>query len=149
MFYRGCFGGTNMIQYAIRSGVNVLRADLSSFSIIPDDLKLVGQFIYVFEKSFEDEESAEKYRQNLHDRMSGETPIAKTVTVARTIGHPTLPAIQDLLIKDFVYRKAHGLAKYGVPLQAFDGNDPDVEMYQEMMDLIVYLRMKIYERLGQ
>jgi hypothetical protein len=56
------------------------------------------------------------------------------------------PAIADLVIADMLDRKAAGIAKYGVALQANNGRDPLVDAYQEAMDLTVYLRQAIAER---
>lgn len=56
------------------------------------------------------------------------------------------PAIADLVIQDMLDRKAAGIAKYGVPLQANNGRDPLVDAYQESLDLAVYLRQAIAEQ---
>lgn len=39
-----------------------------------------------------------------------------------------------------------GRRKYGTPLQPFNGRDPLVDAYQEVLDLAVYLRQAIWER---
>lgn len=56
------------------------------------------------------------------------------------------PAIADLVIADMQDRKAAGIAKYGVPLQANNGRDPLIDAYQEALDLAVYLRQAIAEQ---
>ena len=38
-----------------------------------------------------------------------------------------------------------GRAKYGTPLQAFNGRNAIVDAYQEALDLVVYLRQVIEE----
>lgn len=53
--------------------------------------------------------------------------------------------ITDLLIKDLLERKEFGTRKYGEPLKAFNGRDPLVDAYQELIDLLVYLRQHIEE----
>jgi hypothetical protein len=39
-----------------------------------------------------------------------------------------------------------GIAKYGTPLQTFNGRDPLIDAYQEALDLAVYLKQAIMER---
>lgn len=55
-------------------------------------------------------------------------------------------AIWPLVIADMRERNESGVAKYGTPLQAFNGRKPLVDAYQELLDLAVYLRQEIYER---
>jgi hypothetical protein len=55
-------------------------------------------------------------------------------------------AIQDLVVEDIEARKAMGIAKYGTPLQAFNGRDALNDAYQEALDLVMYLRQALYER---
>lgn len=59
-----------------------------------------------------------------------------------------LPSMHDLVIKDFEDRKEFGLRKYGQLLQPHNGRDPIFDAYQEVMDLAVYLRQKIWEEYG-
>jgi hypothetical protein len=54
--------------------------------------------------------------------------------------------IQDLVIEDIQRRKAQGLAKYGTLLQAFNGRDALVDLYQELLDACQYVRQLIEER---
>jgi hypothetical protein len=56
------------------------------------------------------------------------------------------PAIADLVIADMLERKAVGVARYGVPLQAYNGRDALIDAYQEALDLCCYLRQLIEER---
>jgi hypothetical protein len=42
-----------------------------------------------------------------------------------------------------------GRQKYGMPLQAHNGRDPLVDLYQELLDAVVYLRQAIEERRSQ
>lgn len=57
-----------------------------------------------------------------------------------------LPAVWDMVIEDMRARDAMGRAKYGTPLQPFNGRDALWDSYQESLDLCVYLRQAIYER---
>lgn len=56
------------------------------------------------------------------------------------------PAVWGLVMADMRERDAVGRARYGTPLQAFNGRDPLVDAYQEALDLVVYLRQAIEER---
>jgi hypothetical protein len=58
------------------------------------------------------------------------------------------PPIFDLMMEDIEERKAAGIKTYGEPLKAFNGRDPLVDAYQEVLDLAVYLRQELYERYG-
>lgn len=56
--------------------------------------------------------------------------------------------IWELVVADMVARDHVGRARYGTPLQAFNGRDALVDAYQEALDLCVYLRQAIEERQG-
>lgn len=56
------------------------------------------------------------------------------------------PAIADLVIADMVERKRVGTERYGTPLQAHNGRDALVDLYQELLDAVVYVRQAIEER---
>ena len=53
--------------------------------------------------------------------------------------------VWELVIADMRERDASGRAKYGGPLQPFNGRRPLVDAYQEVLDLAVYLRQQLYE----
>lgn len=55
------------------------------------------------------------------------------------------PSIHDLVIADIQDRKQFGLEKYGTLLQAGNGRRGLVDAYQEILDLVVYLRQYIEE----
>lgn len=59
------------------------------------------------------------------------------------------PAIQDLVMADFAARKADGIGKYGTALQPFNGRDPLVDLYQELLDACQYCRQALAERDGR
>lgn len=59
------------------------------------------------------------------------------------------PAIQDLVIQDLQDRKELGKQKYGQALKPNNGRDALKDLYQELMDALVYLRQVIYERDNQ
>lgn len=52
----------------------------------------------------------------------------------------------DKIVGDMRDRDAFGRAKYGTPLQPFNGRDALADAYQEQLDLCVYLRQSIMER---
>lgn len=54
--------------------------------------------------------------------------------------------IRRLLIQDMKERDQVGRARYGVPLQPFNGRDMLLDAYQEALDLCVYLRAAVEER---
>lgn len=58
------------------------------------------------------------------------------------------PAVWDLVIADMAERDEMGLRKHGVRLQPFNGRKTLIDLYQEMLDAVVYLRTEIYERDG-
>lgn len=55
-------------------------------------------------------------------------------------------AIAEEVIEDLRERMRQGTAKYGTPLQAFNGRDALVDLYQELLDAVQYLRQVIDER---
>lgn len=54
--------------------------------------------------------------------------------------------VQDLVIADFEARKAVGIERYGTPLQAFNGRNVDLDLYEELLDATTYLKQKLVER---
>lgn len=59
------------------------------------------------------------------------------------------PAVWDLVIADIQNRDRFGEAKYKTRLQPFNGRNVLVDLYQEMLDGIVYIRQLIYEQENQ
>lgn len=58
----------------------------------------------------------------------------------------TGPDIWELVIEDMRGRNALGTATYGGPLRVFDGRINLVDLYQELLDAVCYLRKEIEER---
>lgn len=54
--------------------------------------------------------------------------------------------IWDIVIEDMKQRNEEGVKKYGTPLQIFNGRDSLVDLYQELLDAVVYTRQKIEEQ---
>ena len=54
--------------------------------------------------------------------------------------------IWELVIQDMMERDRIGRARYGTPLQAWNGRDALVDLYQELLDACVYIRQEIEER---
>ncbi len=54
-------------------------------------------------------------------------------------------AIADLVIEDIEERKRIGTERYGTPLQAFNGREALVDLYQELLDAVQYIRQLIEE----
>ena len=59
---------------------------------------------------------------------------------------PTSGDVWLLVMKDMEDRRLHGIEKYGVPVQPFNGRDPLIDAFQEALDLVCYLRQAIEER---
>ncbi len=59
------------------------------------------------------------------------------------------PAVWDLVKADMAERDAMGEKKYGVRLQPHNGRDGLVDLFQELLDALVYCRGLIYERDGR
>lgn len=57
-----------------------------------------------------------------------------------------LPSMHDLVIQDIQARKEFGLKKYGSLLQPFNGRDAFLDLYEELLDFMVYLRQIRFER---
>jgi hypothetical protein len=54
--------------------------------------------------------------------------------------------IWRLVIADMRERDWVGRERYGTPLQAGNGRDALVDLYQELLDAVVYIRQVIAER---
>ncbi len=71
---------------------------------------------------------------------------------APDLNAPEPPPVGDgaevwpLVIKDMRARDAAGLRKYGTPLRAHNGRKPLVDLYQELLDAVVYCRQHIEEQ---
>ena len=50
-----------------------------------------------------------------------------------------------LVLQDMEERRLHGIEKYGVPVQPYNGRDALIDSYQEVLDQCVYLRQAIEE----
>jgi hypothetical protein len=57
-----------------------------------------------------------------------------------------LPCVQDLVIADIEARKAIGIQRYGTTLQPFNGRDVLLDIYEESIDRLLYIRQLMYER---
>lgn len=57
----------------------------------------------------------------------------------------TAAKVQALILRDMFDRDAWGRSKYKVPLQPFNGRDALVDLYQEILDAIVYTKQYLYE----
>lgn len=56
------------------------------------------------------------------------------------------PASWDLVLDDIKKRDILGKRKYGTRLQPFNGRDTLRDIYDEALDMVVYLRTLLYER---
>jgi hypothetical protein len=55
-------------------------------------------------------------------------------------------SIWRLVIRDMCEREKLGIQRYGTPLQAHNGRDALVDLYQELLDACAYIRQAIEER---
>jgi len=56
------------------------------------------------------------------------------------------PAVWQLVIQDMENRDKLGESRYGTKLQAYNGRDGLIDLYEELLDACVYCRQLIYER---
>lgn len=59
------------------------------------------------------------------------------------------PGVWGLVVNDMCKRDKQGRLRYGMPLQPHNGRDALVDLYQELLDAVVYLRQFLYERDGK
>jgi hypothetical protein len=69
-------------------------------------------------------------------------PIKDQPPPRKTKGRP----IWNLVIADMRERDGVGRARYGMPLCANNGRDALIDLYQELLDAVVYCRQAIEER---
>lgn len=55
------------------------------------------------------------------------------------------PSMHDLVIEDMKARKQFGLEKYSTVLQAFNGRKPLKDLYEELLDAVVYAKQALIE----
>jgi len=53
--------------------------------------------------------------------------------------------IWDLVVADMSARNALGVERYGTPLQAFNGRKALQDVYEEALDMVVYLKQQLVE----
>lgn len=54
-------------------------------------------------------------------------------------------SVTDLVIRDLLTRREAGTKKYGTELQTFNGRDAMVDLYQELLDAVMYTRQALAE----
>jgi hypothetical protein len=54
--------------------------------------------------------------------------------------------VADYVLRDIQERVAAGYQKYGTKLQTFNRRDPLWDLYQELIDAVMYIRQEILER---
>lgn len=59
------------------------------------------------------------------------------------------PDILDLVLDDLRERARLGVAKYGYPLKPRQNRDPLIDLYQELLDAVMYLRQFLEERYSE
>lgn len=87
------------------------------------------------------------------ENMSDQKPTAAEVQMMADAGisvqpdpQPNdLPSAHDLVAADLLARKEYGFNKYATLLQPFNGRDGLQDGYEEMMDLMVYMRTRLFQ----
>lgn len=82
----------------------------------------------------------------LYGRAEEAKPEGMSTHEPMPVPDPTRGNVQDLVIADIEERKRVGIARYGTPLQTFNGRDAMVDLYQELLDACMYVRQIIEER---
>lgn len=82
--------------------------------------------------------------QNNHHRPVWEEVIYEMETTRYEYG-PELQDTIDNVLADMDDRNEEGIRKYNTPLQPFNGRDPLIDLYQELLDAAVYARQYITE----
>ena len=59
------------------------------------------------------------------------------------------PAVWDLVLADIAERDRLGAVKYNTRLHPHNGRDALTDLYQELLDSVVYARQALYERDGR
>lgn len=59
------------------------------------------------------------------------------------------PAVWDLVIEDMRARDQLGRSRYGTPLQPFNGRKALRDVYEELLDTVVYMRQLLFEEEGR
>ena len=54
-------------------------------------------------------------------------------------------SVTDAVIKDLADRREMGRAKYGTELKTFNGRSAMVDLYQELLDAVLYLKQFLME----
>lgn len=57
-----------------------------------------------------------------------------------------MPYVHDLVAHDLLERQRLGVRRYGQPLQPANGRDALLDLYEELLDSVCYLRQAIEER---
>jgi len=55
----------------------------------------------------------------------------------------------SLVLEDMSKRKQFGAKKYGTEHYANNGRDPLIDLYQELLDAVVYIRQCLFEKYGE
>ena len=77
---------------------------------------------------------AAEYRRRADEMMEQPPPIPND-----------RPSIQQLVLADVAERERIGIERYGVALQALNGRDGLRDLYEELLDAVMYVRQLIEE----
>ena len=60
---------------------------------------------------------------------------------------PGLQSVTDMVISDLQARRIASIPKYGSELKTYNGRNPMLDAYQELLDLVLYMRQLLAEGL--
>jgi hypothetical protein len=66
-------------------------------------------------------------------------------------GLPTINDEQDIqsrVVEDIRKRRELGISRYGTALQPFNGRDALLDLYEELLDAVMYIKQSLVERDG-
>ena len=63
--------------------------------------------------------------------------------------HPSKGDVWAQVMEDMFNRRLQGIERHGGPLQPHNGRDALIDLYQELLDAVVYTRQLIEERKDQ
>jgi hypothetical protein len=125
-----------------RKEFNLNMEDMNNKIMTPDPLR-PGEFIeYKSIYANNIANSLANYQGSTYPDVRGDAIALTGQHDAKETGNS--PSI-DLVMEDLKARKEYGFKKYGVYVQANDGRDGLIDLYQELLDACVYIRKVIHE----
>ena len=99
-------------------------------------------------KDHKKESNKKLCRAEIEERETGED-MSEKISEFDTQNKPTpneSEAIWELVIADMKARDNTGFKKYGTRLQAFNGRNSSLDLYEELLDAVVYMKQQKQEK---